>query len=51
MAKDAIRKSKEFMDLRAQAQEAIADYADGADFDWTVKRLAPIGAKMAKMLA
>ena len=51
MAKDAIRKSKEFKDLRAQAQEAIAAFADGADFDATVKRLAPIGEKMAAMLS
>lgn len=41
----------EFQALRAQAQEAIADYAGGADFDWTISRLAPIGEKMTELLA
>ena len=48
--KDIIRKTPEFQALRAQAQEAIADYADGADFDWTISRLAPIGEKMTELL-
>ena len=49
--KDIIRKTPEFKDLRAQAQEAIADYADGADFDWTISRLATIGEKMTELLS
>ena len=49
--KDIIRKTPEFQALRAQAQEAIADYADGADFDYVISRLAPIGEKMAILLA
>ena len=49
--KDIIRKTPEFKALRAQAQEAIADYADGADFDWTISRLAPIGEKMTELLS
>ena len=49
--KDIIRKTPEFQALRAQAQEAIADYAGGADFDWTISRLAPIGEKMTELLS
>ena len=49
--KDIIRKTPEFKALRAQAQEAIADYADGADFDWIISRLAPIGEKMTELLS
>ena len=49
--KDIIRKTLEFQALRAQAQNAIADYAGGADFDWTISRLAPIGEKMIELLA
>ena len=46
--KDIIRKTPEFQALRAQAQEAIADYAD---FDWSISRLAPIGEKMTELLS
>ena len=49
--KDIIRKTPEFQALRAQAHEAIADYAGGADFDWTISRLAPIGEKMTELLS
>ena len=49
--KDIIRKTPEFTALRAQAQEAIADYAGGADFDWIISRLAPIGEKMTELLS
>ena len=44
--KDIIRKTPEF-----KAREVIAAYADGADFDYVISRLAPIGEKMTAMLA
>ena len=34
-----------------EAREVIAAYADGADFDYVISRLAPIGEKMAILLA
>ena len=46
-----IRKAPEFKALRAEAREVIAAYADGADFDYVISRLAPIGEKMAVLLA
>ena len=51
MAKNAIKKTKEFRNLRAEAQEAIVAYMDGLSIDETVKRLAPVGAKMKELLA
>ena len=51
MDKKIVRKTKEFKDLRAQAREAVAAFADGADFDVTIERLAPIGAKMREMMS
>ena len=48
--KDLIRKTQEFKDLRAKAREAIAAFEDGADFDFTIDRLAAIGAKMNILL-
>ena len=33
-----------------EAREVIAAYADGADFDYVIDRLAPIGKKMNEML-
>ena len=44
-------KTPEFKALRAEAREVIAAYADGADFDYVISRLAPIGEKMAILLA
>ena len=49
--KDIIRNTPEFKALRAEAREVIAAYADGADFDYVISRLAPIGEKMAILLA
>ena len=51
MNKNIIRKTPEFKALRAEAREVIAAYADGADFDYVISRLAPIGEKMAVLLA
>ena len=48
---DIIRKTPEFKSLRAQAREAIAAYEDGADFLFTISRLAAIGEEMDAMLA
>lgn len=48
--KDIIRKTPEFKALRAEAREAIAAYADGADFEATITRLAGIGSVMELML-
>ena len=48
--KDLIRKTQEFKDLRAKAREAIAAFEDGADFDFTIDRLAAIGEKMNILL-
>ena len=48
--KDAIRKTAVFKALRNQARDALAAYADGADFDATVTRLAGIGRVMEIML-
>ena len=48
--KDAIRNTKEFKALRAEAREAIAAYADGADFALTVMRLAETGGAMKILL-
>lgn len=50
-AKDIIRKTPKFKALRAEAREAIAAYEDGADFDFTICRLAEIGEKMSILLA
>ena len=44
------RKTQEFKDLRAKAREAIAAFEDGADFDFTIDRLAAIGEKMNILL-
>lgn len=49
--KDVIRKTQEFKDLRAEAREAIAAYEDGADFLFTISRLAAIGEQMNVLLA
>jgi len=49
--KDIMRKTPEFKALRAEAREALAAYADGADFDFTVIRLAEIGEQMEILLA
>jgi hypothetical protein len=49
--KDLIRKTPEFKSLRAQAREAIAAYAGGADFLFTISRLAAIGEEMEALLA
>ena len=51
MHEKIIRKAPEFKALRAEAREVIAAYADGADFDYVISRLAPIGEKMAILLA
>ena len=48
--KDAIRKTAAFKALRNQAREALAAYADGADFDFTIARLAGVGYKMGLLL-
>ena len=48
--KDIIRKTQEFKDLRAKAREAVAAFEDGADFDFTIDRLAAIGEKMNILL-
>lgn len=48
--KDAIRKTAVFKALRNEARFALAAYADGADFDFTVARLAGIGYTMEIML-
>ena len=48
--KDIIRKTQEFKDLRARAREAIVAYEDGADFLFTISRLAAIGEKMNILL-
>ena len=37
--------------LRAEAREAIAAYEDGADFLFTISRLAAIGEQMNVLLA
>ena len=39
-----------FKALRNQAREALAAYADGADFDFTIARLAGVGYKMELLL-
>ena len=49
--KDLIKKTPEFKALRAEAREAIAAYADGADFLFTISRLAAIGERMNALLA
>lgn len=49
--KNIIRKTPEFKALRSEAREAIAAYEDGADFDFTISRLAAIGEKMTILLA
>ena len=49
--KNPIRSTAEFKALRAEAREAIAAYADGADFLFTISRLAAIGEQMKVLLA
>ena len=48
--KDLIRTTVEFKALRAEAREAIAAYEDGADFLFTISRLAAIGERMNVLL-
>jgi hypothetical protein len=48
--KEAIRKTAAFKALRNQAREALAAYADGADFDFTIAQLAGVGYKMELLL-
>lgn len=48
--KKAARRTPEFVSLRGEAREAIAAYADGADFEFTVKRLADVGRMMEILL-
>lgn len=48
--KEAIRKTAAFKALRNQAREALVAYADGADFDFTIARLAGVGYKMELLL-
>lgn len=48
--KEAIRKTAAFRALRNQAREALAAYADGADFDFTIAQLAGVGYKMELLL-
>ena len=49
--KDTIRSTSEFKALRAEAREAIEAYEDGADFMFTVCRLAAIGERMNILLS
>ena len=51
MAKNNVRKTKQFKALRAQAHKAIVAYMDGLSIDETVKRLAPVGEKMTELLS
>ena len=48
--KNIIRKTAEFKELRDEARSALAAYADGADFDATVARLAGVGRVMEILL-
>ena len=48
--KEAIRKTAEYRELRKEARSLLAAYADGADFDATVARLAGVGRVMEIML-
>ena len=48
--KSIIRKTAEFKELREEARSALAAYADGADFDETVARLAGVGRVMEILL-
>lgn len=48
--KKAIRNTAEFNELRKEARSALAAYADGADFDFTIARLAGVGRMMELML-
>lgn len=48
---ETIKKTPKFKALRAEARKVIAAYADGADFDYVISRLSPIGEKMTAMLA
>ena len=48
--KNPIRETAEFKALRGEAQAALAAYADGADFDFTIARLAGVGRMMELML-
>ena len=49
--KNPIRSTPEFKALRAEVREAMAAYADGADFLFTISRLAAIGERMNVLLA
>ena len=48
--KNPIRETAEFKELRKEVRSALAAYADGADFDFTIARLAGIGYKMELLL-
>ena len=44
--KKAIRNTVEFKELRKEVRFALVAYADGADFDFTIARLAVVGRMM-----
>ena len=48
--KKMIRNTEAFKALRAEAREAIEAYANGADFESVIARLAPVGETMAVLL-
>ena len=48
--KSIIRKTAEFKELREEARSALAAYADGADIDATVAKLAGVGRVMEILL-
>ena len=41
-----LKRTSEFRALRKEARDAFADYADGADTEFTIMRLAGIGRRM-----
>ena len=41
-----LKRRSEFRALRKEARDAVADYADGADTEFTIMRLAGIGRRM-----
>lgn len=51
MKDNIMRSTPAFKALRAEARRLCAAYADGADFNYIVARLATVGEQMSILLA
>ena len=49
LIKKFFKRSPEFLALRKEARDSFAAYADGADAEFTIIRLAGIGRQMSRL--